>query len=311
MTYSFGMWQQSEHLQSSSTPLFQENTRNNILLLSFVVPFKDLKVLEDNLLKSFEEPHNCYEVIFVHDSASRLEEKQIDMFLRSGLRFKYIQGEFGSPGLARNRGVDEASGRWIVFWDSDDFGYPNKVCESIKNLGESFFIGNFSVFRENRVQSTKMNLNSLKSQISINPGIWRFAFRSEIAKKLRFNDLKLGEDLIYLMDSGVFSTNWEISNEIIYEYRISSIQSTKNMNIEVNLMKFIDVLAKKMSMAKHNNEIAFSIFWRQLFSLLKISNGRKSPFCLGIVMSVFLSLSPRDKITFIQGIKIVFRRGMI
>jgi glycosyltransferase involved in cell wall biosynthesis len=305
------MWQQSERVQGSSTPRSQENTRNNILLLSFVVPFKNFKVLEDNLLKSFEEPHDCYEVIFVHDSTTKLEEKQTELLLRNKLRCKYIQGQFGSPGLARNRGVDEASGRWIVFWDSDDFGYPNKVCESVKDLGESFFIGNFSVFRDNRVQPSKMKLNSLESQVSINPGIWRFAFRSEIAKKCRFNDLKLGEDLIYLMDSGAFSSNWGISSEVIYEYRISATQSTKNMNIEVNLLNFFEKLVKKITMTKHKNGIVFKIFWRQLFSLVKISKGRKALFCFSIVVNVFLSLSPRDKIAFIQGIKIVLKRSII
>lgn len=285
--------------------------RENILLLSFVVPFKDLDVLENNLIKSFEEPEECYEVILIHDSPNKLVSKQIQSLFRKGLRFKYIQGEFGSPGLARNRGIDEASGRWIVFWDSDDFGYPNRVCDNIKNLEESFFIGNFSVFRENNAQPSRMQLGSLRSQVSINPGIWRFAFRSEIAKKCRFNDLKLGEDLIYLMDSGAFSSNWGISSEVIYEYRISPTQSTKNMNIEDNLLKFFDVFVKKISTGKYKDEIIFNIFWRQMFSLLKISKGRRIFFCLGIVVNIFSSLSPRDKIMFIQGTKIVFKRGMI
>ena len=43
-----------------------------------------------------------------------------------------LRGQFGSPGLARNHGLDKVSGRWIAFWDSDDLPNPSSFIEMIE-----------------------------------------------------------------------------------------------------------------------------------------------------------------------------------
>lgn len=281
------------------------------LLLSIVIPFKSFDILQNNILKSFEQPDDSYEVILIHDSIHELEKHEKYLLTESGLRFLYVHGNFGSPGIARNIGMDEASGEWIVFWDSDDFGFPNTLYRHLKNSTGDVFIGNFLVSGSDQQMEPRVKLNANNSQIALNPGIWRFAFKSEFVKKNRFRSLKLGEDILFLIESGAFNLNASICPDIIYEYRLSPFQSTRNMKLESNLYTFINILVSILVEKKSENIVVFEIFWRQIFSFLKISRGRKLLPCLKFSLQMYSSLNARDRIKFIRGIVIIFKKGII
>ena len=280
-------------------------------ILSVIVPFKDINILSNNLLKSFELTEKRIEVIFSHDSAKSLDSAQIDSLTKRNSKFKYLHGDFGSPGLARNMGIEKASGDWIAFWDSDDFGFIDIICNGVYESTEQIMIGNFCICKEGKVHTPKRTFTSFESQIAINPGMWRFAFRSELARRVKFTDLKLGEDIIYLIDIGALDLPRTTLDDVVYEYRISTIQSTQNMNLELNLVKFLDVLVDRMIRLHSKNKISFGILWRQIFSLLKISNGRRFLYCLRLVFVLASSLNALEKVKFAKSIMIIFKRGSI
>jgi hypothetical protein len=65
------------------------------------------------------------ELILVHNGTGPELRKHVERYLP---HIKYSYLEFGNIGAARNRGVEEASGKYVAFLDDDDLWQPEKVC---------------------------------------------------------------------------------------------------------------------------------------------------------------------------------------
>ncbi len=285
---------------------------NHSNLISFIVPFQKFDILSKNLLESFHQHTNNIEVIFVHDSKIALSQYEIQQLSLPNSRGIYLHGEFNSPGLARNRGLAVATGEWIVFWDSDDFGYPDVFAKIVSTRETNAVVANFCVSPEQglvskRTISTKVS----DAQISINPGLWRFIFSAEYIKHCRFRNLKLGEDVLFLIESGIFEEDMEVTQEIVYEYRNSDYQSTKNMDIESRLEEFIKVLVEEIKVCTPRQKITYGIYWRQMLSLLQKSRGKKIVYCSRITLNLIQSMGPIEILTFLSGLQFAFRKSLV
>ena len=265
------------------------------------------------MLKSFQQHIDNIEVIFVHDSKTTLSIEQIQQLRLPGENGRYIHGDFNSPGLARNRGIEEAKGEWIVFWDSDDFGHPAIISSLVSIRKSQVFIANFNVLRGDGLQpkSRKYSKTSY-SQIAVNPGLWRFIFEYKVIANCRFRSLRLGEDILFLIESGVLEREKTLVQETIYEYHISPLQSTNknNMKLEPNMEQFIDELVDVIKLNQPKGKLTYAIYWRQILSILKISKGKKLLFCVIRTLSLIRSLNPQRKIAFFRGLRLALRRGL-
>ncbi len=266
------------------------------------------------MLKSFQQHIDNIEVIFVHDSKTPLSIEQIQQLRLTGENGRYIHGEFNSPGLARNRGIEEAKGEWIVFWDSDDFGHHAIISSLVSIRSSQVFIANFNVLRSDELHSKSQKYSKISfSQIAVNPGLWRFIFEYKVIANCRFRRLKLGEDILFLIESGVLEGEMTLVQETIYEYHVSPLQSTNkgNMKLEPNMEQFIEELIDVIKLNQPNSKLTYAIYWRQIFSILKISKGKQLLFCVLRTFSLIRSLNPHRKIAFFRGLRLALGRGLV
>lgn len=68
-----------------------------------------------------------FEVIVVDDGSDDSAQLKLVLEKYTDLNFKYIRQENSGGGVARNRGIDEASGQYIALLDSDDEYLPEKL----------------------------------------------------------------------------------------------------------------------------------------------------------------------------------------
>lgn len=92
------------------------------------------------------------EIIIVDDGSTDNTREVVKEF---GNKVRYILQKNQGAGAARNRGIEEASGEWILFLDSDDRWLPYKLSLQFKVL-EAFpdykaIHSNFYTFAENRI----------------------------------------------------------------------------------------------------------------------------------------------------------------
>lgn len=277
---------------------------NNPILISIVVPFRSFEILAKNLLSAFKLSIENVEVLLIHDSAEVLKQEHIQTISSKIKHYIYLRYDLNSPGLARNKGLEFARGEWIVFWDSDDFGYPEVLLDLVSRAESGILIANFRRHYQDKQGISREVFNIVnEAQIVRDPGLWRFIFhRSKIESK-RFEALKLGEDILFLVATGVFEKEYQIFQDTMYEYRISFNQSTKRMDIQPNLALFIDKFTTYLEQMRTTNAITLGVYWRQLFSSLKWSKGRTLIQCTRHIFKLSTKRNPKFTISLIMGLR--------
>lgn len=89
---------------------------------SIVIPtYNRARLLEETLASVFAQEETDYEVLVVDDGST---DDTLETLARYGERVRVFQQRNAGPGAARNRGIEEARGEYVVFLDSDDLWFP-------------------------------------------------------------------------------------------------------------------------------------------------------------------------------------------
>ena len=100
-------------------------------MISIVVPvYKSEKTLTGCLDSLLAQTYQDIEVICVIDGSPDSCGNICDAYAAKDARVKSIKRENGGVSSARNRGIDEATGEYLMFVDSDDTVEPD-YCEKM------------------------------------------------------------------------------------------------------------------------------------------------------------------------------------
>jgi glycosyltransferase involved in cell wall biosynthesis len=198
-------------------------------LLSVVVPVSKMTGQLGNLGNWLSNIWNYpIEVIVVHDKCDETTGVELVELLNrvDSKNIVYIEGEFNSPGLARNAGMELATGDWLAFWDSDDIPHVSNVVEAIDSLGSNSLtiVGKFKAV-ENKTgialwESPAFNDSDDLQKIFESPGVWRMIFKRNQIKKTKFREFHMGEDQLFLIESAALDKDVVFSNLLLYSYYI-------------------------------------------------------------------------------------------
>ena len=102
--------------------------------ISVIVPvYKVEKYLNKCVDSIVNQTFTDIEIILVDDGSPDNSGKMCDDWSQKDRRIRVIHKENGGLSDARNRGIQESSGEYIIFIDSDDFIEP-KMLEVLYNL---------------------------------------------------------------------------------------------------------------------------------------------------------------------------------
>lgn len=167
-----------------------------------------LVVVQDNYFTDF----NLFEEI------SGIDSEQICV----------VSGKFGNPGAARNFGLKYTSGDWTAFWDSDDFPRIPEFVKMVTYAGtrEANIVAGFFDKAEKTITTQmfyrKFSKIFLRLQISLNPGLWRFAFKTNSIESMEFPELVMGEDQIFLINRIKKISDICCYSGVVYQYSTDS-----------------------------------------------------------------------------------------
>lgn len=98
--------------------------------MSVVIPvYNAEQYLADTLRSVFAQTFQDYEVICVNDGSNDDSGAVLDQFSD---RVRVIHQRNSGQAVALNRGVQQASGRFLAFLDADDLWYQHKLAEQVE-----------------------------------------------------------------------------------------------------------------------------------------------------------------------------------
>ena len=161
-----------------------------MIRLSIIIPYYNTEPMTDKLLSGLvPQTDDKTEIIMVDDGSERPF-----MFDESWEKVIYIRKENGGVSSARNRGLEEAKGEYIVFIDSDDLvseDYIEQIYKAIENNPDTVYISWKSIDGKlgKIIQSESDEFNPW------NRCIWNRVFKKEYIKGIKFNeDMQVAED---------------------------------------------------------------------------------------------------------------------
>jgi len=222
-------------------------------------------ILKQNLDKS------KYEIILIDDGSS---DSSPDILREYSMRFEnilLIQKKNEGVSVARNVGLNSARGEYILFVDSDDFIAENSL-ENIYHfliseetidllIGRSYITDNNSLKRE--VYSFDSSFFSKKIEgvellLKHNYGkgsVWGAAFRRDFLKThtLKFNNnLKNGEDSIFMIMCFLYAKNIQFSDMILYLVNERDGSASRSWNLDRVLYMINNLIVVKQIIKSSN-----------------------------------------------------------
>ena len=119
---------------------------------SIIVPVYNVEEYLDRCIQSIlKQQWTDYEVVLINDGSTDASESICRKY-EDGRRVKLISKENGGLSSARNAGLDNAEGQYIVFLDSDDYIEDNSLSllarEINKNEADVYIIKARSIFED-------------------------------------------------------------------------------------------------------------------------------------------------------------------
>lgn len=219
--------------------------------ISIIVPIYNVeRYLRDCIDSILNQTYANLEIILVNDGSTDTSLDICKEYAVKNKNIKIVDKKNGGLSDARNAGLEKATGKYIMFVDSDDFLTPNS-CEllynAIKEHDVEFVSANF-IFTNNegipwkkpmfseKFQSRYLSIDEyLYSFYLINSTVWNKIFKKEFLdrNKLKFKVGLLAEDAVFTTLAFLKAKKTYYLKDIVYYYRQRETQKG-NLSISFN-----------------------------------------------------------------------------
>lgn len=255
------------------------------MLFSIIVPVYNVeKYLTDTINSVLKQDFKDFELILINDGSKDHSKEICLTYAKQDTRIKLIDKENEGVSIARNTGLKEARGEYILFLDSDDFltdGLLAKLKTYIDNNPHfDLLIGNYNILLNEQVLSYEniknFNLddnqpaiifmeNIIKSKNDLPRSIWRCLYKREVIEKneIIFNaKLSSAEDTDLLMHYFLASKRVSYVDIPFINYRIFREGSITSKVTFKNIYDQLVVYSKYYYIFRNeiNNKIIYQYF---------------------------------------------------
>lgn len=250
--------------------------------ISLIIPMYNVEQYLPECIESVQnQSYKNLEIILVDDGSPDSSGKIAEEYAAKDNRIKVIHKENGGVSSARNEGLINATGDYIMFPDADDFLFE-KSCEvllkKIKEEDADFVIGNYinchedstlwenPVFNLEKYKSFKLDIKDYEDSFFLmNSAAWNKIFSNKFLRNIsaKFEEgYNIAEDAIFTTYCFIKSNKVYYIPDIIYAYRQRTVNTSASVSCSSKYFNNINKSYKKIyENFKENNEIGFYRFF--------------------------------------------------
>jgi glycosyltransferase involved in cell wall biosynthesis len=251
--------------------------------VSVIIPVYNVEEYIKDCLESIKaQTYSNWEVIIVDDGSPDNSGKIADQYSEMDKKFKVIHKENGGVSSARNRGLREAIGEFVLFIDSDDWISKNHIeylLEMQKKDDADMCISTSLYTKMNEKQSKHISIKTITpdeaSALLLSPGMYVGTYgklyrRSWLIENNIWQNEKIysGEGLNFTIKAVQYANKITISNKKIYYYRRNVAKSaTTKFNLEMfrNNEYSLEIINKEVRWRTEKFDVMWKLFRTHLF----------------------------------------------
>ena len=183
-------------------------------LVSIIAPVYNVEKYIDRCVSSIVgQTYGNWELILVDDGSPDNSGLLCDKLAQSDQRIRVIHKKNGGVSSARNEGLNQAHGEWVMFVDSDDWMTPDCVEKSLQYIVRNkldvlqfnFFItdDNGVIAKEGYSNPNSFSLEDYVREKLVGVNVWQGIYRRSVIEDnhVRFNtEMKYAEDGVFVCE---------------------------------------------------------------------------------------------------------------
>lgn len=272
--------------------------------LSIIMPAYNVgKYLKPCIESLIRQSYADWRLIVIDDGSTDDTAEIVDRYAAKDARITPVHIKNSGPGHARNIGLQNASGAYISFMDSDDVYGTDTTLEENMNIlkadrtidflqfpylyqrqdGTTKWFGPFRSF----VLNSQSEILSLMGESKVCGYLWQKIFKAEIFQGLTFpEDMLLTEDLWVIIDVAQRSNKFYMSNKGFYKYyqRENSLLTGKTKRKETEVLKTYLKLNEAL-----NRNVEVSLSSKANWFVTTINHLVRVNACWGCDLDIWLS----------------------
>lgn len=238
--------------------------------LSIIIPHKNTTSLLKRLLLSLKDIWFTSQIIVVDDHSNDKNLKEL-INLQTQFDFELYQSHGYGAGAARNEGLRQVKGRWVMFADADDYfihPFAEKVTSYLQSDYDIVFFNVTSCYSETKERAyrdehiKKITQEYLKTG---NENYLRCCYTSPIGKLFKgsflksnhitFEEILTGNDMMFSIRSGVLASKIYYDSTEIYMITVSSGSLTTTLSIEAFESRFLATIRCNNYLRKNHKSL--------------------------------------------------------
>lgn len=240
--------------------------------VSIIIPFYNVEdYIERSLKSALSQSYGDIEIILVNDCSTDQSLEKVEKIVASSSRFSCVKlvqhTQNKGVAAARNSGVDNSTGDYIYFLDSDDELPISAIADLVATANEGkpdIVIGDYEVIggkksdyillddHNDNVSGPRKVLNSFLSRKWYD-GTWNKLESLSLINKynIRFNEGIVHEDVLWSFEISLHAQSLSYCHKVTYHYYIRSGSITQSMS-EKNFNSLVIVLKSMVQTSLSN-----------------------------------------------------------
>ncbi len=220
--------------------------------VSIIMPvYNAAKFLDRSISALINQSYSNIEILCVNDGSEDNSLKILNKYAQKDCRVKVFNQENQGPAIARNMGLDNSTGEYIMFCDADDKYEPTMVEEMVQTIQEQdvdLVVCDVNIIRDGskrKIGKTnpyeklafkgKLDLDKEKHiERKIHVFLWKKIFKKSLIDKynIRFPDGLKSDDLVFIQEYILIAKTAYGLKRNLYNYylTINSIMDKASQN---------------------------------------------------------------------------------